>query len=506
MTGSLDTAVDIRDLSLEEMIDSGGDHRQWLDPSTGLNRYRVSGVPRDGEPLGSCTASWSSPLGWEAAGSVLDAWRAETGDDPVAALFDTADGVRDRLRAIFGVADCEVVLTPSGTDAVFVVSSVALARGAAHLHHVVVGAGELGSGTLPAAAGDTFTEAPPLGLTDDWGLGLTGLSEYCTAEPVYLRDAAGHALDIDEVDAAASAAVARGVEEPGSTVVLHMVAHSKTGLRAPSVRCVDELVAAHPGRILVLMDAAQGRVAPTDIRRALRKGYVVLFTGSKFYSGPPFSGALLMPGEWADDPGALPVGLDGWVTAVDLPAGWAGARAGAPVRANPGLLLRWESALAEMEAYHAISVERRSGVYHTFAAAMLGTFGPAPLVDLSIPTPPVHELASGLGAFPSVYNLAIRRPDGTRLDAEALSRLHTVLDSEVESPDPAVRRRFHLGQPVALGPPAADQPAVLRVALGARLVREHADRPDAGAAWFRSCAEELHHKLQTAVLTPDLFS
>lgn len=413
--------------------------------------------------------------------------------------------MRHRLRVAFDLdPDGAVVLTPSGTDAVFVVSALALARGAERVHHLVVGAGELGSGTLGAARGDAFTEEPPVadvgplvGVADPLeglDVGLAGLSERCTAQPIYLRSERGERLEPAIVDAAVGAAADAAVAG-GATVVVHMVAHSKTGLRAPSVHQVEQLRERHGDRIIVLMDAAQGRVAPVDIRRALAMNYVVLFTGSKFYSGPPFSGALFLPSAWGADPGALPEGLVDWLSVADLPDDWHEARDGLVVDANPGLIARWEAALAEIEAYHAIGPDRRSIVYHAFAAAFMGVFGPAPTVELDIPMPPVHQLASGLGAFPSVFSLRIRGADGW-LGADRLRRLHAELDSVVVGEDPALAKQFHLGQPVTLGPPRDAPVAVLRVALGARLVREYADTPDGGGAWFRVCAAELLRKIE----------
>ena len=489
---------------LADLLGSGGDHRQNLDPLTGLNGYRVRPEPRDGAPLGSCTASWCSELSWATSGAVHEAWKAAP--DSGAAVAASAEGVRDRLRLAFGLdPDGEVVLTPSGTDAVFVVSALALARGAERVHHIVVGAGELGSGTLGAARGDAFTCEPPVAVVDPTLIGpveeiergLAGLSDRCTAQPIYLRSERGELLEPAIVDASVAAATDAAVAG-GATAVVHMVAHSKTGLRAPSVRQIDELRARHGDRMIVLLDAAQGRVAPVDIRRAQAMDYVVLFTGSKFYSGPPFSGALFVPAAWNGDPGPLPEGLVEWLAVADLPAAWTNARAHLTVAANPGLIARWEAALAEIEAYHAIGPDRRSVVYHAFAAAFMEVFGPAEAVDLDVPVPPVHQLASGLGAFPSVLSIRVRDADGW-LGADRLRVLHAELDSPVAGEHPALGRRFHLGQPVALGPPREAPVAVLRIALGARLVRHHALSPDGGGEWFRRCAADLLTKIEHLV-------
>ena len=45
----------------------------------------------------------------------------------------------------------------------------------------------------------------------------------------------------------------------------------------------------------VILDAAQGRLSRRSIKAALELDYMVLIIGSKFYGGPTFSGALLVP-------------------------------------------------------------------------------------------------------------------------------------------------------------------------------------------------------------------
>ena len=45
----------------------------------------------------------------------------------------------------------------------------------------------------------------------------------------------------------------------------------------------------------VLVDACQMRLPLERIRACLAAGWMVLVTGSKFFGGPPFAGALLVP-------------------------------------------------------------------------------------------------------------------------------------------------------------------------------------------------------------------
>lgn len=477
----------MHDLSedLSTLLTSGGDDRQIPDPQTGLTRYRTTAGPRAGTPFGSCTASWPSETSFADAQRTLDRWRAHaTVDD---ALHATADDIRHRIRRVLDVpAGAEVALTPSGTDAVYLVSALALG-GAHHVHHVVVGASELGGGTVRAARGEHFNARTPHGPTVSVGDPVVGLAGRCSAEPLYVRGDRGERLSLDRIDHRVHERVERALEQH-DRVVLHLVAHSKTGLRAPSLEPARLLARRHPDRVTVLVDAAQGRLAPHDMRNALEEGFIVLFTGSKFYSGPPFSGALLVPE--VTDPGALPLALGAWLARSDLPPAWTAARASLSTPHNPGLLLRWVAALAEIEPYHAIPPSQRGRVYHTFAGAVLEQLGPSSTVTIEDPMPPVHLLVTGLGAYPSVFSFSVRDGDHL-LGSAALRRLHAAIDS---GDDP-----FHLGQPVALGPPDPTGPAYLRVALGARLITELANTPDAGGALLRAQLGRLRARIEALV-------
>ena len=485
------------DWTVSDLLVRGGDQRQVLDPDTGLSKYRTTARPRPGIPLGSCTASWPSEMAVRAAEVTLEAWREHR--EPELAVDACASEIRTRLLSLVDLGpEPGVLLAPSGTDAIYAVSALALRRaGRDRVHHVVVGASELGGGTLSAAQGLTFSTLTPHGGAVEIGQPVAGLAAHCTAEPFYLRQDEGGRVDLDVVDEQLAKRV-RAAAAEGAAVVVHLVAHSKTGLRAPSLGVVQALDAELGDQLLVLVDAAQGRVAMRDVRRAIGLGFPVLWTGSKFYSGPPFSAALILPPSLAGDPGPLPEGLSGWLSRADLPYAWDEARESLPTGSNPGLILRWLMALEETEAYHALPPLRRARVYHTFAGAFIEGFGPSPHLHIDLPEPPAHLLASGLGAFPSVFCFRVDGRQG-RLDIAHLKRLYEHLDTDLSAEDPRLSTRFHIGQPVSLGPPHGRQNGVLRVALGARLVTMLHRSSDGGAAWFRARFVELREKAELLV-------
>ncbi|NCG18370.1 MAG: hypothetical protein GWP91_05065 [Rhodobacterales bacterium] len=479
---------------LEHWFAAGGDHRLIENPQTGLTPYRASLRPRNTAQFGSCTASSPGPRGWAAGQHALK--HCQASDE---GIRETAEQTRMELRNVMEIpAEIAVAMAPSGTDILYLVSHIAL-QGVDSVHHVVVGANELGGGTLKACRGLTFSAMTPFGGDDEVGRPIAGLAERCTAEAIYLREAAGQRLDTDAVDAQVEQRVDELVTD-GKRIILHMVVHSKTGLRAPSALVAARLRQRHGDKLMVLVDAAQGRLAPSDIRRALKLGFVVMFTGSKFYSGPPFSGVLFLPTHLSADPGPLVPELSKWFDQASLPGSWVSARESLSEKHNQGLALRWTAAMAEFNAYHAILPRWRGRVYATFAGAIHETFGPPDIIDLEIPLPPVHQLVTALGAFPTVFGFRVRGPDGW-FDAPQLKSLHAMLDTDLSHEDPRWGGVYHLGQPVALGPPDGERRAFLRVALGARLITDFGRTPNAGGPWMREQMSGIRTKVETLVRT-----
>ena len=104
---------------------------------------------------------------------------------------------------------------------------------------------------------------------------------------------------------------------------MHVLAGSKTGLSAPSFEAVQRLHERFGARLDVVVDACQMRLAPERVRAYLEAGCMVLITGSKFFGGPPFSGALLVPAgvaARAPELAPLPPGLAGYFTRPEWPA------------------------------------------------------------------------------------------------------------------------------------------------------------------------------------------
>jgi hypothetical protein len=432
----------IEEIELASVLVSGGDLRLQIDPTTGLNKYLCGAFPSAGVVcFSSCTASPISSVGWEAARETYARLRQDPRhpiqpDGLQAEAIATAAAVRSIL-GLDGLA--EVLLTPSGTDAtLFAVGLLAAETPGERITSVMGEASETGSGVPLAASGRHFSDFAAGGLVPvQPGTLLQGLPQGMDTIHIPLRNADGSVrpsaqVDADFVRAAASV--------PGRSVI-HLIETTKTGLRAPGYV---------PESADVIVDACQARVTYSRLRQYLQRGWPVLITGSKFYGGPAFSGAVLYPAARlaALDLKGVPFGLANYCHDIE---------SGQPA-ANLGTLLRWRAALAEMRLFAAIdqsvAFERIAATARWIAERIESTPGVA-----SAPMGPVADLQD---EWPRSIQLFRVLEDGNAdraLDVTRLRALYQRLALE----------GVLVGQPVGLG-----DYGVLRIAIGARTLQDTA--------------------------------
>jgi hypothetical protein len=207
----------------------------------------------------------------------------------------------------------------------------------------------------------------------------------------------------------------------------------------------------------------------------------VLITGSKFFTGPPLSGALLVPealwgrvAQMAD----VPLGLADYTTRDDWPHGFGRIRAQLPTRQNVGQILRWSAALAEIRAYWAVPELFRKLALAEFAAAAARHFGRFPEFDL---LPAAASLFADRErdefAARTIFPFKIMR-DGRAVSYAEARLLHRALNADLVSyglgglHDGSAAAPCHIGQPVAVADGAGGTSGVLRISADARLVTE----------------------------------
>jgi glutamate/tyrosine decarboxylase-like PLP-dependent enzyme len=468
----------------EDLLISGGGSRLALDPTTGLNAYGCAPRPRaDVLAFGSSTASSVSPPAYAAA----DALRKELIGAALAgalepALSDATQAIRRGILETCGAAGLdgvEVILTPSGTDGEY--AALHLARGASDrpVVNIVMAPEETGRGVLAAAQGRHFAAATPAGDAAQPDLPIDGLDPHLIAVPtVPIRDAEGASRPLAEVDREVAALVEQAIAA-GRRCLLHVLAGSKTGLCAPGFEAVQRLHERFGARLDVVVDACQMRVPQERVRACLEAGWMVLLTGSKFFGGPAFAGALLVPAgvaARAPELAPLPPGLAGYFTRPEWPGDWQRIAADLPERANLGLVLRWQAALWEMRAFGAVLPEQRQRIITELGAATRAA------LEASRWLRPVAVAASAKDWPQTIFPFEVLRPegdgDGQPMDLAAVQHVHRWLNADIAKWLPpgtlcSARRlaavACHVGQPVAIG-----KSALLRICIGAHLVWETA--------------------------------
>ncbi len=293
--------------------------------------------------------------------------------------------------------------------------------------------------------------------------------------------------------------MAAGAASSGRRVLLVVTDVSKTGLITPSPALARRLSRLHPDQITVLVDGCQTRLSPRTLQAYLREGWLVAVTGSKFLTGPAFSGALLVPSQMSQTLArrVLPARLRAWTARAEWPQGWT-ARAQLQPAVNLGLLLRWEAALAELRRFRALPEPSVRAFVGQFAKTADAAVAAHPAFDALEGRP--LERGPGVGGdwddLATIFPFRLRRlePYGAFpwLSLEETAQVHRLVREDLSalavcSADPQVRaassRRVELGQPVTAGVRDGVPVTALRLCLGARQIAEAcAGGPEAAAA------------------------
>ena len=465
---------------LQHLLASGGDGRVAVHARDLRNQYGCTPFPRPALlDFGSSTASSISQPAYERArASQARMWLAGTLNGMPDAFDDHVEGARDALRTHLGLNDVEILFSPSGTDAqlqtLFLVKEIL----GAPLATIIVGADQTGSGTVHTARGSHFSNRTALGVGVEKGAPIAGLSEQIRTIGIPFCHQDGVLRSGAQMDAAVHAAVADAIGR-GEKVLLQIMDSSKLGWRTPSASCVDSILSRWPDQVRIVVDACQMRIGRPQLHHYLAQGYFVLVTGSKFFAGPAFSGAVLVPEMQAaaiDRINDRLQRLGDYSTRYDWPRRWPSLRQSLPPTPNYGQWLRWEAALEEIGAYYAVPQQFRDGVLETFAAGVSRLIGAAPDLFLLADQDhaPVPALADEMRHCTILPFVAHR--NGEPLSPERSMQLFQALGRDLSEDLPPgaseadrniAARICQIGQPVALGyrPGSA-----LRLCASARLV------------------------------------
>jgi hypothetical protein len=458
---------------VEMLLTQGGDGRLHIDAVTGLNPYGCRPAPRpEALHFSSSTASSVSERGWRRVNLVRERL-AHAGEYP--ALVEENRTELKRLLRLDGTG-ADIVFAPSGTDAALLAVAVARTDLRTPLTSLIAAVDETGSGARHAAGGRHFAASTAQGRAVVAGEPIAGIADGVDLAAVPLREPDGSLVPPAELDRRILAQVGQAVAA-GSTVLLHAMDHSKLGNRCPGDACLAGIERSFGARVRVVVDACQGRLARERIRAHLQRGRMVLITGSKFFSGPPLSGALLLPHELVrgmERASSLPPGLADYSVESDWPSGWRAAQASLGRHENVGQLMRWSAALEEMSAWFAVPGAVRRAALAEFASSVPRAADSVAAVEplrpplLDDPDFPV----------PTIFPFFVRH-HGVALSPSCAAKLYHAMNRDVTSILPRLDNReralaalpCHIGQPVCVDGPGGTRGA-LRVSASARIVAE----------------------------------
>lgn len=470
---------------------AGGDARIALGDDD-RNRYGCGAEPDAGLfAFGSSTASVVSAPGFAAARALTARLLIAPGRTP----FELA-AMRADILALTGaaaVAGTQLIVAASGTDLHLIAAH--LSSGGESLGSVTVESSETGTGVLPALAIQHFSGSTSGGRAVQASAPLAGGGP-AQVHTVRLRHADGSPRDAADIDADYERLVDTVVAS-GSRGLLSLTDLTKTGMLAPSPACAIRLLERHAGRLDVLVDACQFRIAPATVRDYLERGFMVAVTGSKFVTGPAFCGALLLPPRVAKRVRDVPLGLlADYTVRSDWPVAWRAAEELGDAL-NIGLMTRWCAALAELRRFRALSDVVIARDLEAFANA----------VSIRIETDPAFEAVSspaidrGMSSgtwdeIPTLFSFIVHRPDGADRRVPLTTRETATLHAQMCNPaasgahrDDAsravARMRFQLGQPVAVGTRHHDAVSALRISASARTIVDGAAHVDGIAPAIR---------------------
>ncbi|MDA9408687.1 hypothetical protein [Bradyrhizobium sp. CCBAU 45384] len=473
----------LRDLftPLDTLLVSGGDGRLALDPKQCVNAYGCGSSP---EPeiwnFASSTASTISQGAYDRAALAREELVHKSLFDEVEIAFDRrCEDMRAELRGHFLLApSVDVVFSPSGTDSQLHALFLAHAVLGAPPVTIVVGADQTGSGTVHTARGHHFSTVTASGVAVRKDAAISGLAGDTIAVPL-LDAASGFAMRPDADDA-----VIRAIEASlaqGRRVLLHIMDSSKLGWRAPSFACLNEIARRWPREVQIVVDACQARLGRRRLRLYLDRGYMVLITGSKFFGGPAFSGALLLPkglSRALDRIDRIAPDFFDYAGRCDWPMAWTALRSRFERRPNFGQWLRWEAALAEIGTYYAVP-----GAFRTKAMAELAA-GIDSMIALS---PSLRAVPQPVGTadaddeefmqrsiFPFTlmrHNRPVSISDTSTVHRALARAMNDDIGGSAADRQVAAQRCL-VGQPVRLQQPDGAPQAALRLCVGARDVTE----------------------------------
>ena len=471
----------------EYLLMSGGDLRLNIDELELLNKYGCRPFPRpEAFTFASSTATSVSNFAFDKTDkvrSILIQNSLKIGFKNASIEF--SELLKNNLRKTLKINDeCQIIFSPSGTDSSLQIAGISQIISAKEITHILVASDETGSGVPSALKGCHFENTTALNYPVKKGENIEGFRDVELIK-ISLRDQNGELKSSLQIDTEVFDAISK-TNKLGRFSVLHAMDQSKLGYQSPSEEMMQNLNTMDNLSLQIIVDCSQLRLDPRDIQNYLNKGYIVTITGSKYFTGPPYSGALIVPkkvNKLIDSvKNKLPKGLNAYYNHADWPTSWFCSKDLAD-EFNYGSYMRWNAAIVEMDRYYKTPILYRNMGIEMFCNFVEDSIKEAPFLE------PLFEDEAKNNTYKSeefgLRNIRTIFPFFILKNKEVLSvahvkKLYELLNSDIsgqfeDSSMEIVRlaaQKCHIGQAVNVKYGSDFESAVLRISLGARVISE----------------------------------
>ncbi|QCX38588.1 hypothetical protein FF125_09140 [Aureibaculum algae] len=508
----------------EYLLMDGGDLRLNIDEINLLNKYGCRPFPRpDAFTFASSTATSVSNFAFDKTDkvrSILISNSLKNGFKNATVNF--SELLKSNLRKIFRLKDeCQIIFSPSGTDSSLQIAAITQIISDKDITHVLVASDETGSGVPTALKGCHFENTTALNHPVKKGDKIKGFRDIDLIQ-IPFRDENGALKSSSQLDTEVFNAISK-TNALGRHVVLHTMDQSKLGYQSPSEKMMKDLNSLENLSMQVLVDAAQLRLDPSDIQQYLNKGYIVSITGSKYFTGPPYSGALILP-ECVSKlihsiENKLPEGLTKYYNHSDWPTSWFCSK-DLSEGFNYGSYMRWNAAIVEMERYFKTPILYRNMGIEMFCNFVEDSINDAeflqPLYGDETKTNSYNSKEFGIRNIRTIFPFFILKND-TALSVDHVKKLYILLNSDLsdqfkDSSLEIIRlaaQKCHIGQAVNVKYGNDFQSAILRISLGARVISESWVNRDI-SIYFRNIELQMNQitviikKIELILSSPEL--
>ena len=471
----------------EYLLMAGGDLRLNIDEIELLNKYGCRPFPRpDAFTFASSTASSVSNFAFDKTDkvrSILINNSLKSGFKKTTIEF--TELLKNNLRKIFKLnEECEIIFSPSGTDSSLQIAAITQIISEKEITHILVASDETGSGVASALKGCHFENTTALNFPIKNGDRIEGFRDVDLIK-IPFRDENGALKSSSLLDDEVFNAISK-TNELGRHVVLHTMDQSKLGYQSPSDGFIEKLNTLKKLSIQIIVDGSQLRLDPKDIQNYLSKGYIVTITGSKYFTGPPYSGALILPKNVnkliRSVKTTLPKGLTQYYNHTDWPKSWFCSNE-LSEGYNYGSYMRWNAAIVEMDRYYKTPILYRNMGIEMFCNFIEDSIKDAnflvPIYGDETKTKTYYSKEFGIRNIRTIFPFFILK-DNKALSLDKVKKLYLLLNSDLsdyfkDSSIEIIRlaaQKCHIGQAVNVKYSNDIESAVLRISLGARVISE----------------------------------